>query len=148
MGALTYGRTTPGPYIPYYGEFMYGGYYAGVYQSQYLIVAPASTEFVGQYNTVYSSCEALVSSGYTDWHMPYGAMYPQMAGASNGPGWPPSQYYNVSLSSLRNYWVRNGYPLTPSSKLTSVYIFATGAFDLNYGTSIFSCRAIRLQTPI
>jgi hypothetical protein len=147
MGSLAYSRTTPGPYIPYIGEFIYGGYYAGIYQNKYLIVADKTTEGANQYNASYLACENLVSNGYSDWTLPVSAMYPVMNTARFNPSWPSSQAYNVSATPLRNYWVNSGYPKNNPSELIPVYIFATSSYSSNYPTNVFSYRAVRLVTP-
>ena len=145
LGALTYARQEPGQWYPAIGQFIYGGYYAGVYLGQYLIVAPKSTEGGGQYNASYLACQNLVSGGFSDWALPVYNMYPVMQTARSSGLWPASQTYNVSFSSLRNYWINVGYPKNNPSELLPVYIFATGSYDANYPTNFFSYRATRLQ---
>jgi len=145
LGALTYTRQTRGQFYPSIGQFIFGGYYAGVYSGQYLIVADKSTEGSGVYNTAYTNCENLVSNGYSDWHLPDYNMYPVMQTARLNPNWPSSQTYNVSGTSLRNYWINQGYPIYYPTLVTT-YIFATGLYDSGYANSNFSYRAIRLQS--
>ena len=147
LGALTYARKKPGQWYPARGQFIYGGYFAGVYGGQYLIVADKTTEIGNQYDPAHLYCTNLVSNGYSDWIMPTTGMYPVMHVGSPGitGTWPASQSYNVSLSPLRNYWREYGYPTYPPQQLVGCYIFATGSNGLNYNTQVFSIRAIRQQ---
>ena len=132
-------------FSPAAGLYSSGGTQSGVYSGQYLIVADKSTEGSGVYNTAYTNCENLVSNGYSDWHLPDYNMYPVMQTARLNPTWPSSQTYNVSGTSLRNYWINQGYPIYYPTLVTT-YIFATGLYDSGYANSNFSYRAIRLQS--
>lgn len=147
MGALTYGRSSPNAYVPFIGEFIYGGYYAGVYAGKYLIVADAiAGGGIAIYNTAYTNSDTLVLNTYSDWSLPVAAQYPVMRSASAQPTWPVAQAYNVSLSPARNYWTNEGFPKT-GAILVTTYIFATSSFDAVFANnSGVSYRAIRLQT--
>lgn len=164
----TYGNSLPatsnslGPVLPAIvtptiGDFVYGGYYAGIYGSYYVIVAPASTEAQANYLTAYAAAQALTTNGYTDWELPHGT-----SGSSQGTGydipsimhsasisgtWPASQAYYVIPSTRYNYWTNVGPTLSPPSLSVQTYRFGSGAYDFVAGNNtLVSYRAVRFQT--
>lgn len=154
MGALAYSRTTPGPYVPYLGEFIYGGYYVGPIGAYYMIVADAA---VGQgtddWNTAYSICEGLVSNGFSDWRMP---TFAQLVAMGAGISFlPVGQKFTTTAGTSANYWPRtraNGssisYPIAnPTSTLVeTIYFGPGGGTNLPYASNAaISWRATRLQ---
>lgn len=147
MGALTYSKGLPAPYVPYIGEFIYGGYYNGIYNGQYVIVAPnaAMTSSYGNWTTANNFCDNLVYNGYSDWILPNITILTGMAStriifANIGQG------YNTGGGSQSSYWSSTG---TGVPGFHYAYYFASPSQQLSVSdASSISFRACRLVTPI
>lgn len=144
------GPVLPAVVTPTIGDFVYGGYYAGTYNpgggNQYVIVAPASTEFASNYYDAYTGCQALVTGGYSDWQIPEAGYYPVMYSASVTASWPAGQaYWTSPVTNRINYWTRDVPNPSPNTTIDT-FSFRSNTFGFNYPTTgNYSCRATRLE---
>lgn len=149
LGALAYNKGAGVITPPAIGDFVYGGYYAGLvsstnYSLTLLIVGDATAAGgTGNYSTANSFASSLNLNTYTDWILPLrtdtALMYSaRLVFAGLGQG------YNTSLSSFANYW-------TSETKSGSTFKwcrwFYNGTLnDIPPTDTSISFRCVRYQT--